>query len=173
MLVFIKELLQAGVNAFSQHHIALPPGALNHQVFLQKCSGCFTCKASCPFGSIYIMSDSQGNKLPFLDPSNHPCHLCDDMPCATSCPSGAIIKMPEHWVDMGTSVLDDEKCLNTNGMICKMCYFACPLTDKALVWDDNRHLPIINPTLCTGCGNCRGLCPTQAFTIEAKSDDTE
>jgi formate hydrogenlyase subunit 6/NADH:ubiquinone oxidoreductase subunit I len=50
-----------------------------------------------------------------------------------------------------------------------MCYFACPISEKAMVWDDNDHMPVVNPVMCTGCGNCRDLCPTRAFSITHKS----
>lgn len=169
MLVLLHQQIGGKADILSACPISLPPGAFDPDFFLRRCQGCLTCLARCPFESISFLKDKDGKTLPFLDTENHPCHLCEDMPCASACPNGAVSKMPEHWVDMGTAHLETEKCLNSNGMICKMCYYACPIEDKALRWDDFNHLPVIDAEMCSGCGNCRALCPTEAFTILPRS----
>jgi hypothetical protein len=51
--------------------------------------------------------------------------------------------MMEHWVDMGTAELNFGKGLNATGSICKMCYYACPNSDRAMLWDDDQNRSVI------------------------------
>jgi len=54
----------------------------------------------------------------------------------------------------------EEKCTQ-----CKQCYDEHFCEFKALNWDENNNIPIIDYLACEGCGACKVLCPEHAFEI--------
>ena len=54
----------------------------------------------------------------------------------------------------------EDKCTQ-----CKQCYDEHFCEFKALNWDENNNIPIINYLACEGCGACKVLCPESAFEI--------
>src|SRR3546814_15248066 len=69
---------------------------------------------------------------------------------------------------MGLAVLvDQESCLNFQGLRCDVCYRVCPLIDQAITLErqhnprSDRHamlLPTVHSDHCTGCGKCEQSC---------------
>ena len=63
--------------------------------------------------------------------------MCEDIPCAKVCPSGALDREIESIDDarMGLAVLvDQENCLNFQGLRCDVCYRECPKIDEPSPW---------------------------------------
>lgn len=59
-------------------------------------------------------------------------------------------------------------CLNRKGVICDACKDACAERAIARAWSDTRMaLVALNADLCTGCGDCVGVCPADAIALEA------
>ncbi len=92
--------------------------------------------------------------------------MCEDIPCAKVCPSGALDREIESIDDarMGLAVLvDRENCLNFQGLRCDVCYRECPKIDEAITPELERNtrtgkharfLPTVHSDACTGCGKC-------------------
>src|SRR2546422_8193445 len=66
-----------------------------------------------------------------IDPGIQACIVCEDMPCARACATGALVVPPDGWarVHMGTLELDPERCITFQGVSCGVCARACPVGD--------------------------------------------
>jgi ferredoxin-type protein NapG len=107
---------------------------------------------------------------PHIVPREIPCYLCPDLPCARSCPSGALDNRLDEVekVRMGTAVIvDRENCLSLRGLRCEVCYRNCPLLDRAITIEARHNPrtgahtimePVIHRETCVGCGICEKSC---------------
>ena len=58
-------------------------------------------------------------------------------------------------------------CLSFNGTDCRMCGDHCdPGAIRFRPLGRGRWLPMIETGGCTGCGDCVGVCPVKAVTLE-------
>jgi len=77
---------------------------------------------------------------------------------------------------MGLAVLlDQENCLNFQGLRCDVCYRVCPLIDDAITLklqhnqrsgDHAMFLPTVHSDHCTGCGKCEHACVLEESAIK-------
>lgn len=147
--------------------VSRPPGALPALEFLVACTRCDACINACPPGSLLKLGDSAGIAAgtPFLNVSEHkPCTACEDVPCATACPTGALVPGPIEEAWMGTAVLDRDTCRSWNGTACTACVRICPVRDQATFVDDDGRV-YIDARACIGCGLCVVVCPTRPRSI--------
>jgi len=144
-----------------------PPGALTpDESFLETCTRCGDCIPVCPVNAIVTIEEEDGRRLPAIHPSAKPCRLCDDLPCVTACPDGALVA-PDGGpgqVRIGIAKVDPRTCITFKGELCTRCYDACPYPDKALMMIGSR--PLVGSGACTGCGLCEYACPTHPKAIE-------
>jgi MauM/NapG family ferredoxin protein len=143
-----------------------PPGALApDEDFLEACTRCGDCIPVCPVDAIITIEEDDGRKLPAINPSAKPCRLCDDLPCITACPDGALVAPEEgpSKVRIGIAKVDPRHCVTFKGELCTRCYDACPYPDKALMMIGSR--PLVGSGACTGCGLCEFACPTHPKSI--------
>jgi ferredoxin-type protein NapG len=149
-----------------------PPGALPEDRFLGACVRCGLCVRDCPYGTLRLATLGTGAAFgtPYFTARSVPCEMCEDIPCVKACPTGALDKQLNNLNDarMGLAVLiDQENCLNFNGLRCDVCYRVCPLIDKAITLDTQinartgKHaifIPVVHADQCTGCGKCEKSC---------------
>ena len=64
---------------------------------------------------------------------------------------------------IGLAVLQTKTCLTWNGVVCVACRFAC--TPQA-IRADTRSRPLIDASVCTGCGACVRVCPEGAIAVK-------
>lgn len=151
--------------------VVRPPGARPTAEFAATCLKCGQCVAACPPGALRLSGPSDEIApigTPFLSPREAPCVMCEDVPCARACPSGALRELPIREARMGLAVLiDQENCLAFQGLRCEACYRACPLLGVAITVENRPHahsathayfLPRVAPDACTGCGMCEHAC---------------
>ena len=147
-----------------------PPGAVEQ--FSAACIRCGQCVRACPYETLKLVGifGEGGTGTPHFEPRQVPCEMCEDLPCVKACPTGALA--PElvdvNKAKMGLAVLvDQETCLNFQGLRCGVCYRACPKIDKALTLEarhnirSGKHtlfLPRVHSDECTGCGKCERSC---------------
>jgi len=140
-----------------------PPGALPEEEFLALCSRCDDCVSACPHDSIFKPNFSSAlayGDTPFLDLKNKACEYCDDMPCITSCTTGALVNKPEY-MRIGIAKFNEDHCLVAQGQYCDYCAKSCPSEFDALSMGDNK-MPVIDDVKCVGCGKCEYICTSQS-----------
>jgi ferredoxin-type protein NapG len=104
--------------------------------------------------------------------------MCEDIPCVKACPTGALDHELTDIDDarMGLAVLiDEENCLNFQGLRCDVCYRVCPSIDKAITLEmqhnarSGKHamfIPTVHSDACTGCGKCEKACVLEEAAIK-------
>ena len=181
-----------------------PPAALKEDDFLKTCIKCGLCVEACRNREGNIIYDEKGKRIGTKDPTlrlakpgdnkplgtpffiarQNPCFMCDDVPCALACPSGALDvlkitnketkKLDINMAKMGLAVVDKHSCIAYWGLQCDACYRACPLMGKAITLDmemnkrTGKHAylkPVVHSDACTGCGMCEHACVTKKAAI--------
>jgi ferredoxin-type protein NapG len=167
----------------SQPHAAWvirPPGALAEENFLGACIRCGLCVRDCPYDTLDLarIEDEAAAGTPYFVARDVPCEMCDDIPCVKACPTGALDPKLTEIDDarMGLAVLiDEENCLNFQGLRCDVCYRVCPAIDEAITLDPDhnertgrhtRFLPVVHSEACTGCGKCEYACVLEEAAIK-------
>lgn len=178
-------LVAIGVGLYSRNSISLPasairpPGALDEEKFLSACIRCGLCVRDCPFDTLKLakFGDKVTTGTPYFTARDIPCEMCDDIPCVKACPSGALNHDLENIDDarMGLAVLiDEENCLNFQGLRCDVCYRICPVINKAITLEmshntrSGKHamfIPTVHSDHCTGCGKCERACVLEDSAI--------
>lgn len=143
-----------------------PPGALPEATFLETCLRCGSCIDACTPLALFAAPDSMNPIIgtPVLRPSRAPCLLCQDVPCAAACPSGALVPLAASAIRLGTALIDHDTCVRWNGEPCHACIVACPLGEVA-IRRDRRGRPVVVEDGCTGCGQCERACPTTPRSV--------
>lgn len=174
-----------GLAAFAQSSRSLPaatlrpPGAIAERQFLSACVRCGLCVRACPYDTLKLaeMGDGPAVGTPYFVARNVPCEMCDDVPCAKACPTGALDKGIKRIEDarMGTaSLVGRESCLNMLGLRCDVCYRVCPVIDKAITLERTHNVrtgkhavfePFVHADACTGCGKCEKSCVLDTAAI--------
>ncbi|MDT8387242.1 MAG: ferredoxin-type protein NapG [Thiogranum sp.] len=157
-----------------------PPGARDEEQFLGACIRCGLCVRDCPFDTLSLATLDAAVNLgtPYFTARNIPCEMCDDIPCVKACPTGALDPGLTDIDDarMGLAVLiDQENCLNFQGLRCEVCYSVCPSIDKAITLErhhnprSDKHavfIPVVHSGHCTGCGKCEKACVLEKAAIK-------
>jgi ferredoxin-type protein NapG len=157
-----------------------PPGALPEDEFLGACVRCGLCVRGCPYATLDLarFGGPIAVGTPFFTARRIACEMCEDIPCVAACPTGALDKQLKRIEDarMGLAVLiDQENCLNFQGLRCDVCYRVCPLIDKAITLElqhnvrTGKHalfIPVVHSDQCTGCGKCEKSCVLEEAAIK-------
>jgi polyferredoxin len=165
-----------------------PPGALDEQYFLSRCTRCGECMKVCPNNALHpalTEAGLEGLWTPVMVPRIGYCETSCVL-CSQVCPTGAIWEITakeKGWamgtaadakpISLGTAFLDRGRCLAwAMATPCIVCEEWCPTSPKAIylqpaeVFDAEGHLkqvkqPLVNPQRCVGCGACEYACPVQ------------
>lgn len=161
-------------------HVIRPPGALADDRFLGACVRCGLCVRDCPYDTLDLARPEHeaATGTPYFEAREVPCEMCEDIPCVKACPTGALDPGLTDIDDarMGLAVLiDQENCLNFQGLRCDVCYRVCPLIGEAITLEPNhnqrtgrhtRFLPVVHSDACTGCGKCEHACVLEQAAIK-------
>lgn len=120
------------------------------------CTGCRACELACSFRKDGVFSptrsrirvvkmDEEGMDVPVG------CEHCDDAPCISVCPVGAIKEDPET----GAVLIDNGACI-----VCRLCIPACPF---AAISHDSISKEVRKCDLCGGKPECVDWCFTGAI----------
>ncbi len=99
---------------------------------------------------------------PCLDFTKRGCTFCDA--CANACPNGILDITCKSDLDIGVEI-DIMACMAWHQSLCNSCLDAC---QSRAIHFLGLFRPSIEPTLCTGCGCCIGICPSDALRINVK-----
>jgi ferredoxin-type protein NapG len=148
-----------------------PPGAVDEIAFLASCTRCGDCIEVCPVHAIIKAPAAAGFAAgtPMIDPAVRACVVCEDMPCAAACETGALVPPADGWagVHIGILELDPERCITFHGAACGVCARACPVGERALGLDAGGH-PVLKPEGCVGCGVCVTACVTTPSSLRLR-----
>ena len=69
-----------------------PPGALPERDFQSACVRCGLCVRGCPYDTLKLAEVGDGPAIgtPYFIARSVPCEMCDHIPCAKACPTGAL-----------------------------------------------------------------------------------
>jgi ferredoxin-type protein NapG len=131
-----------------------PPGAVEEELFVERCTGCADCVEACPHDAIQTLS---GNETPAIFPEDTPCQLCDELPCIEACEADALLPLAgPTQVNMGVAKVLPKMCTAGDG--CNACVAQCPT--QAISMDFALFRIRVDDTLCVGCGICQYICRT-------------
>jgi len=148
-----------------------PPGAASEIAFVASCTRCGDCIDVCPVHAIVKAPANAGLAAgtPMLEPDRQACVVCEDMPCARACQTGALVVPPDGWagIRLGVLTLDPDRCITFHGAACGVCARACPVGERALAMDAGGH-PVLKPEGCVGCGVCVTACVTSPSSFDLR-----
>ncbi len=138
--------------------ILRPPYGLSESLFQSECISCEdkACATHCDEGIIIIKEDG----TPTLNFKKSGCTFCDE--CAISCKNKVLSLKHTDTSDKINAIfqINFESCMAHNKTICFSCKEPC--IDDAILFNGMFN-PIIDDSLCTGCGFCISRCPTNAI----------
>jgi ferredoxin len=170
----------SGLSAFDRTvgtDLIRPPGVVEDALFVKRCLRCFQCVRSCPNKIIKVTGlDSGFDSLftPHIEYNEYGCDYTCQV-CQQVCPNSAIPLQPlpeKQKTKMGIAAIDERLCVvfarDTN---CLVCEEFCPIPDKAIKAVERTKVvggepivlryPVVDVTLCNGCGKCEGNCPVR------------
>ncbi|MDE6653463.1 MAG: 4Fe-4S binding protein [Muribaculaceae bacterium] len=142
----------------------VPPGAVSFSNMRKFCTGCQLCVQSCPSDIIRPTVDFEHFMHPQLDFTRGFC-ATDCTRCSDVCPNGALRPLSvedKSSVKIGTAIVDYDACISANGDKCGNCASRCPAGAIQMVAkgsDDSVKIPVVNESVCIGCGACEYYCP--------------
>lgn len=126
----------------------------------QNCLECTTsaCKNVCEEGIVV----REGTASVYLDFSRRGCTFCGE--CSAACESDCFVAEPVKSINAEVRI-GILSCLAWNKTICRSCADVC--NDRAIEFTGLFN-PEINPSKCTACGFCVGVCPAYTITVHPK-----
>lgn len=155
-----RELFSSLADSFSkekkQESVIRPPYYKDLNSFYKGCIDCNNeCAAFCEENIIVIKEDN----TPILDFSQGGCTYCDE--CAKNCPNEVLTVENKKRVNAKFEI-DILKCMSWHQTMCFSCKDPC-LEDAVKFLGMFR--PSIDEELCTNCGFCVNICPSQAIKV--------
>jgi ferredoxin-type protein NapF len=142
-----------------------PPWAKEESLFVEVCSRCDKCISACP-EKIIIRADGGFPALAF---SQGECTFCEK--CVEVCLDGAFVAVKDsapwnHVVKIGS------ECIVFKGVVCMSCRDQCePRAIRFTPVIGGLSPPILDETLCSGCGACIAPCPSKAISVALLQDN--
>lgn len=134
-----------------------PPWARPDDGFLSSCTRCDACIDACPES---ILSRGDGG-FPVVDFKRGECTFCRG--CVDACAPRALVD--EGHAPWSIHARVETACLAINAVHCQACRDACPTGAVGFPLRPGVPRPVVDATLCTGCGACVAPCPVDAIRL--------
>lgn len=143
-----------------------PPVPASDELFGALCIKCERCTSVCPQNVIEPVGIEGGlvhARSPKLSFKKNYCDFCNK--CVDVCPTGALLAadpLQPAQGRIGCALVHEDACLAFLEVgSCGICIDACPY--GALSFDGQRR-PVVDESLCNGCGKCESVCPANVLT---------
>ena len=172
-LMFLSLFMSGFRGVKSRTGVIRPPGAQNEDKLLNLCIRCGNCKKVCVTNALQPVMFEAGlggiwtpQLVPEIGYCEYNCNLCGNV-----CPTGAIpslsLKEKQHTA-LGTAKVNRGICLAwAYNEECLVCEEHCPIPEKAIkivkdtVSGKMVLKPVVDKSLCIGCGICQNKCPAR------------
>ena len=125
------------------------------------CSGCMVCVNVCSMYYSKVIGPTRSRvRVVRIEPAlDFPlfCRNCEDAPCVTACPEGALSRTSK-----GVVIVNNRKCNGTGA-----CVTACPYNAIHIHPDTGKAIK------CIQCGQCVDRCPADALFTTTASELAE
>jgi Fe-S-cluster-containing hydrogenase component 2 len=116
-------------------------------IHAERCTGCRICEGVCSMTQAGVLNRAKSRirvrRTDVLELSQKVCDQCEERPCMTACPAGAIV-VKDRQVRLRRSTCDG-------------CVEVC---DKLFLAPDASHA-----MMCNQCGACVAACPENALEL--------
>ncbi|GLQ29823.1 ferredoxin-type protein NapF [Litoribrevibacter albus] len=162
---------------FSSNSIAIVqkvrmPWMVSSEVFTDHCSRCAKCIDVCPE---QIIEKGDGG-YPTVNFKHGECTFCAE--CVDVCSEPVFRNKEEKPWDLvaniteafssSSSVSLDGVCMAHQGVVCQSCKDVCDVRAIRMSYQSSTvPVPVIDDDVCTGCGACLSVCPTQAIQMSS------
>ena len=156
-----------------------PPGADLERINAL-CARCGNCMRACPYQLIQPdLGDSgvDGLFTPVLslrsvNPDQEQYCFQDCVKCTQVCPTGALRPLTvqqKRGRAIGIAVIDRKKCVAWEDKeYCAVCDEYCPYKAIKLEKRGEVMCPVVDLSMCRGCGACESACPADPIAITVK-----
>jgi len=151
-LTAAREVAPTAVSTLPSH--PLPPGAIPVAEFVNRCTHCHACTNICPMG---VLTRHESG-LPQLAIEFASCDGCAS--CIKACPTGAL--QPQKRFDTGLRPTFTRSCVNAIRS-CNQCVDTCPVNACSA---EENCAPVVDSSLCNGCGECVIQCTHSAILLK-------
>ena len=178
MYLLLSSLVMLGFSdkiklARPKRSVIRPPASLDEDAFLDRCIRCGNCMKVCITNGlqpVMLQSGPEGIWTPQLVPEIGYCEYNCTL-CGNTCPTGAIRRLTldrKHDTRLGLAVIDRGTCIAwAQNRQCIVCREHCPIPGKAIKIIQDKVgavtvlKPVVDKTLCVGCGICQNKCPVR------------
>lgn len=147
------------------------PWMVSSEVFTDHCSRCAKCIDVCPEK---IIEQGDGG-YPTVNFKRGECTFCAE--CVDVCAEPVFRNKDEKPWDLVASITDkvssssvslDGVCMAYQGVVCQSCKDVCDVRAIRMSYQTSTiPVPDIENDICTGCGACLSVCPTQAIQMHS------
>jgi Polyferredoxin len=150
----------------------VPAGALSAKNMKDHCTACQLCVSACPNNVLRPSNKLATFMQPEMSFERGYCRPeCTE--CSQVCPTSAIKPITtadKSATSIGIAAWIKENCVvNRDEVQCNNCERHCPtgaitLIDRDAGYSDSLKIPVIDKSLCIGCGACEYQCPARPFS---------
>jgi ferredoxin-type protein NapF len=136
-----------------------PPYCDDANLFYEHCKDCEEKPCSSVCEEKIISIDEEG--IPYISFKDSGCTYCDK--CAVACDKGVLaLTCEDKYIKTKVSIATNE-CLAWRDVMCSSCLDVC---DVRAIKFFGVFRPTIDKDICTSCGFCDSVCPTNAISFK-------